>query len=88
MIRQDPQGRAAPVLAHRGGVKETWRGPAFLWEADMNRYAHQTPDVPIKDDPDQPDHANDWPDREPHRPDEVREPPQPRTLPIKEPTAP
>ena len=54
----------------------------------MNRSAHQTPDVPIDDDPDAPDPANDWPDKSRHRPDEVREPPRPRTPPIEEPRTP
>jgi hypothetical protein len=57
-------------------------------KAAMTQSAHQTPDVPIDDDPDTPDPTNDWPDKERHRPDEVREPPRPRTPPIREPQPP
>ena len=53
----------------------------------MTLVAHQTPD-PSNDDPDTVDPANDWPDKEKHRPDEVREPPRPRTPPIREPLPP
>ena len=54
----------------------------------MKLLAHQTPDVPSTDDPDSPDPANDWPDKKKHRPDEIREPPRPRTPPIREPLPP
>ena len=54
----------------------------------MKRFAHQTPHVPSDDDAETPDPANDWPDKEKHRPDEVREPPRPRTPPIREPNPP
>ena len=53
----------------------------------MKLFLHQTPD-PTGDDPDSPDPANDWPDKTRHRPDEVREPPRPRTPPIEEPRTP
>ena len=58
----------------------------------MTLFAHQTPDptqeVPDTIDPDTVDPDTDWPDTEKHRPDEVREPPRPRTPPIREPLPP
>ena len=54
----------------------------------MNPSAHKTPDVPFEDDQELPDPANDWPDKSKHRPDEIREPPRPRTPPIEEPRTP
>ncbi|MGE0801140.1 MAG: hypothetical protein AB7G13_05285 [Lautropia sp.] len=50
-------------------------------------HAHRPPE-PDDPEPGRSDRPNDWPDREPHEPDEVREPPRPRRSPIEEPRTP